>query len=518
MLETLSKGFRAAKRKLSGVAEIHEDDIDEALREVRMSLLEADVDFKVTKNFLNRVREKAVGEVVRLSAKAKNRKVKVTPAEHFISICKQELEHLMGPVDTSLNYERHVSAIMMVGLQGSGKTTTAAKLARFIRDFQARKPILVAADVYRPAAIDQLKVLGERLGVPVYYEDSGDPIGICSRALETAKDKGCDTAIFDTAGRLAIDDTLMNELEKIQEKTSPENILLVSDAMIGQDAVRTASEFNRRLELTGFILTKLDGDARGGAALSIKEVTGRPIKFIGMGEGLDQLEEFRPDGLASRILGLGDIVGLMQDFESVVDAEKAERDAMRMLRGRFTMDDFLEQIRTLKKMGSLSDLFEKLPMFPDGLPEGMAVDDTQLLKIESIIQSMTKKERLKPEIIDPSRVVRIATGSGRKVQDVEELQQRFLAMKEMMSAIGTQPGLLSKIPGFKQLGQIGQLRKMLKQKGGRQPMPLGMEDDGNFPAGPRPKTDEERKKAKKFRKKLKEQRRKSKKKKKKKKK
>jgi len=521
MFETLSKGFRNARRRLSGTAEIHEDDIEQALRDVRMSLLEADVDFGVTKSFLERVRETAVGEVVRLSAKTRGRKAKVTPADHFVAICQKELEELMGPVETTLEYsKRPASAVMMVGLQGSGKTTTAAKLALYLSSYQDRTPMLVAADVYRPAAIEQLQVLGDRLEIPVYRDDSGDPVGICTRALEAARQQGCDTAIFDTAGRLAIDDTLMTELENIQKATEPENVLLVCDSMIGQDAVRTATEFNRRLDLTGFVLTKLDGDARGGAALSIKEVTGTPVKFVGMGEDLDKLEEFRPEGLASRILGLGDVVGLMQDFEDVVDTEKAEKDALRMLRGKFTMEDFLEQIRTLQKMGSLTDVMDKLPFFPDGLPDGVTLDEGQFGKIESVIQSMTKAERREPEIIDGSRVVRIATGSGRKVQEVEDLLQRFGQMKGMMGAIGAQPGLLAKIPGFKQLGQIGQLRKALKQSGGMPAMPgmpgmpgmAGMTEGGG---GPKPKTAAERKKAKDKRRKQKQQRRKQKRKKKK---
>src|SRR6185437_11320794 len=263
---------------------------------------------------------------------------------------------------------------------------------------KGRKPLLVAADIYRPAAVDQLQVLGERLGVPVFFQPDTLPPDLAVNGVEAARTQKCDVVLIDTAGRLAIDEQLMNELNLIKASVQPDDILLVCDAMIGQDAVRTAAEFDRRLALDGFILTKLDGDARGGAALSIKEVTGKPIKFLGMGEALDRLEEFRPDGLASRILGFGDIVGLMKDFEGVVDAEKAEEDAVRMLKGKFDMQDFLDQIRVIQKMGSLRDLFEKMPFFQGGLPEGVSLDDKELVKIEAIISSMTVQERTHPEV------------------------------------------------------------------------------------------------------------------------
>jgi len=283
-----------------------------------------------------------------------------------------------------------------------------------------------------------------------------------------ARREGFDTVIFDTAGRLAIDEPLMVELENIKKRVKPKNILLVCDAMIGQDAVNTAREFHKRLGLTGIILTKLDGDARGGAALSIKEVTGAPIKYIGMGEGLDKLEEFRPEGLASRILGFGDIVSLVQDFEKVADAKKAEEDAMRMLRGQFTLVDFLEQIKILKKMGSLQDIVEKMPFFPDGLPDEVQVDDREIIKIESIIQSMTKKERIDPSIFDrePRRITRVAKGSGRNESDVKGLIERFKWMKKMIGDIGAQAGLLAKIPGMKQLAMAKRLKEAVQLKGG----------------------------------------------------
>ncbi|MCK5800964.1 MAG: signal recognition particle protein, partial [Deltaproteobacteria bacterium] len=355
MFETLSKGFRAARDRLAGATELTEDNIDEALRDVRVSLLEADVEFTVTKKFLARVKEKALGQAVKLRVRAKGKKAKVAPGDHFVKICQDELAALMGPVDTSIHFaKKGVSAIMMVGLQGSGKTTTAGKLARHLEK-QRKRPLLVAADVYRPAAIDQLKVLGERLNIPVYSDDSGDPVGICERAMLQAAQTGRDVVVFDTAGRLAIDEPLMEELEEIKLRTHPANIFLVVDAMMGQDSVNTAKAFHRRMDISGVILTKLDGDARGGAALSIKEVTGAPIKFLGIGESLDKLEEFRPEGLASRILGMGDVVGLMKDFEDVVDADVAEQEALGMLQGQFDMQDFLKQIKTIQKMGSLSD-------------------------------------------------------------------------------------------------------------------------------------------------------------------
>jgi signal recognition particle subunit SRP54 len=486
MLETITKGFRAAKQRLTGVAELTDDVIDDALRDVRMSLLEADVDFKVTKSFLDRVKEKARGEEIKLRAKSQEYgTVKITPEQAFIKICQDELTAMMGPVETELKWaKKGPTGIMMVGLQGSGKTTTVGKLARFLEKKHKKKPLLVAADIYRPAAVDQLKVLGEKLGMPVHFAAGKKPPEICEEAMAVASQKGRDVVIFDTAGRLAIDEPLMQELQDIDKRTQPANIFLVVDAMIGQDAVRTASAFHDKLNLDGVILTKLDGDARGGAALSIKEVTGKPIKFLGMGESLDKLEEFRPDGLASRILGMGDIVGLVKDFEEVVDAEKAEEDAVRMLKGKFDMQDFLEQISVIQKMGSLKDLFEKMPFFGGGaLPEGVTMDDRELVKIQAMISSMTADERRHPEKFvvtsweeitsqqgkkikkkaadyDPKRVRRVATGSGRKESEVKELLHKFAMMRQMMVQLGASTGLLGKIPGFKQFAQMKKLAQM----------------------------------------------------------
>jgi signal recognition particle subunit SRP54 len=477
MLETISRGFRNAKARLTGVAELTPDNIEEALRDVRMSLLEADVEFKVTKTFLDRVKEKAIGETVKLRAKVGDRALAATPEQHFIKICQDELVELMGPVDTTIEFaKKGPTGVMMVGLQGSGKTTTVGKLARWF-ERQKHRPMLVAADVYRPAAIDQLKVLGEQLGMPVFSVDGAQPPDICEAALKRAFETNRDVVIFDTAGRLAIDEPLMKELDEIKKRTSPQEVFFVIDAMIGQDAVNTARTFNDRVGVTGVILTKLDGDARGGAALSIKEVTGKPIKFLGMGEALDKLEEFRPEGLASRILGMGDIVGLMKDFEDVVDAEKAEEDAVRMLKGKFDMQDFLEQIRVIQKMGSLKDLFEKMPFFPGGLPDGVNLDDKELVKIEAMISSMTVAERKHPELFvvtswetitsggqqmrrrksadyHAPRIRRVARGSGRQENEVKELLNKFAMMRQMMVTMGAQSGLLGKIPGFRQLAQM----------------------------------------------------------------
>ncbi len=516
MLETLAKGFRAARQRLTGVAELNDDVIEDALRDVRLSLLEGDVEFRVVKRFLERVREQARGKQVELRAKSKEYGTKtITPEQAFIAICQDELIAMMGPIDTEFRWaKKGPTGIMMCGLQGSGKTTSCGKLARWLEKTHGKKPMLVAADIYRPAAVEQLKTLGRQLDMPVFHIEGKDPVTICREAANKAAAEGCDVIIYDTAGRLAIDEPLMQELEDIDKATQPANIFLVLDAMTGQDAVNVADTFNKRLNLDGVIMTKLDGDARGGAALSVKEITGKPIKFLGMGESLDKLEEFRPEGLASRILGMGDIVGLVKDFEQVVDAEKAEEDALRMLKGKFDMQDFLEQIRLIQKMGSLKDLFEKLPFFNGGLPEGVNLDDRELTKIEAMISSMTIEERLNPQVFvttswedfattagkqakrrradfEPGRVKRISKGSGRSENDVKELLQKFAQMRQMMVQLGASTGLMGKIPGFKQFSQMKKLANMdinaLMAAGGGMPDMAGMPGlpPGNIPGLPK---------------------------------
>jgi signal recognition particle subunit SRP54 len=457
VLETVAKGFKAARNKLKGRTEITTEVVDEALRDIRVSLLEADVAFDVVKRFVSRVREKAVGEVVETRVKTAKGKLQVTPQDHFIKICHDELEGLMGPVDTSLQLpDRTLAGIMLVGLQGSGKTTTAGKLASKLKK-DGKRPFLVAADIYRPAAVEQLQVLGRQLDVPVFHEAGLQPPELCRRAREAAQKAHATVVIYDTAGRLAIDDQLMAELEQIKAAVAPQNILLVCDAMIGQDAVKTAVEFDRRLDLSGFVLTKLDGDARGGAALSIKEVTGKPIKFLGMGEGLDRLEEFRPEGLASRILGFGDVVGLMQDFEQHVDADQAEADAKKLLSGDFTLEDFVNQIQLVRKMGPLGELMEKFPLFGE-LPEGFQFDDQALGKIVAMVGSMTRAERQRPDTITEPRLKRIARGSGRTEKEVRNLLKQYHSMRLVMKQIGSAPGLLSRLPGVKNLMNLRQLQ------------------------------------------------------------
>lgn len=436
MLELISGGFKKAQDLLQGKVTIQEKHIEDAVKEIRISLLEADVEFHVVREFIDRVKEKSLGEIVHTKVAHGGKKLKVSPEHHFVKICYDELVNLMGPVDTTLTLTgRAVSAVMMVGLQGSGKTTTTAKLARFIQK-QGRKPMMVAADIYRPAAIEQLKVLGGRLDIPVFSAQGKTPPQICRDAMEAAQIKGCNVVLFDTAGRTILDDTLMQELEDIKAVTKPENILLVVDAMIGQESVNVAREFDRRLDLSGFILTKLDGDARGGAALSIKEVTKKPVKYLGMGESLDRLEEFRPEGLASRILGHGDIVGLVKDFEEVMDEKKAEEDAAKLFRGEFSFDDFLKQLKIMKKMGSLTDIVGKLPLGQFGLPQGVKVDDKEIVRVEAIINSMTAYERSHPDSLNDSRINRIATGCGQPRQRVLELIARFNTMRQIMQGLG----------------------------------------------------------------------------------
>ncbi|MCU0684819.1 MAG: signal recognition particle protein [Polyangiaceae bacterium] len=491
MFDTITKGFRQALNRLAGLTELTEANIEPALREVRLSLLEGDVELGVVKRFLARVRERALGETVRTKIKHEGTTQQVSASDVFVKICHDELVAMLGQRDGDPVVwadKGRATGIMMVGLQGSGKTTSAAKLARFLTK-QGKKPLLVAADLQRPAAVEQLKVLGAQIAVPVFSLEGSDPVTVCARAREEAARAGYDVVVYDTAGRLAIDDQLMGELEQVKTAVDPQNVFLVVDAMVGQDAVQTARAFHERLEISGVVLTKLDGDARGGAALSVKEVTGAPVTFVGIGETVDKFEEFRAEGVATRILGMGDVVGLMKDFQEVVDTEKAAEDALKMMQGQFTLEDLVEQLRTIRKMGSLKDLVEKLPFFPGGMPEGVNLDDNELVRIEAIVQSMTRFERADPYALvrEPSRVKRIAKGSGTNEQAVGDLVQRFTFMRQMMSGLGQNLGMLGKLPGFKQMAMAKNMQKAMA--GGFGGMPgmggfPGMPGMGGFPGMP----------------------------------
>jgi signal recognition particle subunit SRP54 len=481
VFDALTKGFREAKNRLSGLTELNEKNVQAALREVRLSLLEADVELGVVKRFLGRVEEKALGQTVQTRIRHGGETHRVSAGDQFVRICHDELVAMMGHETEPLTFaDSGPTGVMMVGLQGSGKTTTTAKLARWVEK-QGKAPLLVAADMQRPAAVEQLKVLGDQIGVPVFNIEDASPLDICKAAPAEAKKLGRDVIIYDTAGRLAIDDLLMQELAAIKAAIVPENIFLVIDAMIGQDAVKTARGFNDRLGVTGVVLTKLDGDARGGAAISVKEITGAPLVFVGMGETTDKLEPFRPEGMASRVLGMGDVVGLIQDFEDVIDQKKAEEDAARIMQGRFTLEDFLNQVRTIQKMGSLKDLMEKIPGLGGMLPPGAAanLDDKELPRIEAMIQSMTRSEREDPDVLvrEPSRVKRIAKGSAQPPEGVSELVQRFLFMRQMMGGLGQDPGLLGKIPGLSGLNMARNMRRAMKS--GK--FPEGMAGMGGMP-------------------------------------
>ncbi|MBL8714889.1 MAG: signal recognition particle protein [Myxococcales bacterium] len=482
MFDTLTKGFRNAKNRLAGLAELDDKNIETALREVRLSLLEADVDLGVVKSFLASVKQTALGQTVQVVAKHGDTKVKVTAGDQFVKICHDELVTRMAHEGDPIQWEdKGPTGIMMVGLQGSGKTTSCGKLARLYQK-DGKKVLLVAADMQRPAAVEQLKILGGQIDVPVFNMPA-TPVEICQRGWEEAKKLGYDLVIFDTAGRLAVDDVLMQELEAIKGSVQPKNIFFVVDAMIGQDAVRTARTFHDRLAFHGVVMTKLDGDARGGAALSVKTITGAPVLFVGVGETTDKFEEFRAEGMASRILGMGDVVGLMKDFEGVIDQKKAEEDALRMLQGEFTLDDFLGQIQTIQSMGSLNDIVDKMPGLGGMIPPGTKLEDGELGKIVAMIRSMTKLERRDAYVMvrEPERVQRIAKGSGRKPDEVQALLHQYMMMKQMMDAMSQQGGLLNSllgaVPGGKQL----QMARALKKMGGAGGMP-GM--PGGFPGMP----------------------------------
>jgi len=414
--EKLSKAFKSLK----GQGKISEKNIKEAIRMVKMSLLEADVNYKIVKGFIAKVKEKAMGEEVMKS---------LTPDQQFIKIVNDELTKLMGEKTEKLKFVHRPSYLMMVGLQGSGKTTTAAKLSRKLKS-EGKKILLVAADVYRPAAINQLEVLGEEIGVDVFAGDRKNALKIVEDTQELAVKKNVDCVILDTAGRLHIDEKMMDELESIKKMVNPDEILMVIDAMIGQDALTTAKSFNERLEVTGFVLTKLDGDARGGVALSIREETGKPIKYVGVSEKTDGIEEFHPDRMANRILGMGDVLTLIEKVEQSVDQEKAKEMEKKFKKAQFTFDDFLDQLKQIQKMGSLSSILGMLP--GANKIKNLDVDESRLTRISAIIQSMTKKERKNPKIINYSRKKRIASGSGQPLSEVTRLLKNFEDMKKMM--------------------------------------------------------------------------------------
>ncbi len=424
--EGLADRLQNTIQKIRGKGKVNEADVKEMMREVRLALLEADVNFKVVKDFVKRVSERAVGQEVMKS---------LTPGQQVIKVVQEELTSLMGGEQSKIAVaKRPPTVIMMVGLQGAGKTTTTGKLANLLRKKHNRKPMLVAADIYRPAAIKQLETLGKQLNMPVFsLGDQVSPVEIAKQAIEKAKEEHHDYVLIDTAGRLHIDEDLMDELKQVKEIAKPDEIFLVVDAMTGQDAVNVASSFNDLLGLTGVVLTKLDGDTRGGAALSVKAVTNTPIKFVGLGEKLDAIEVFHPERMASRILGMGDVLTLIEKAQSSVDEEKAKELEQKFRSMSFTFDDFLEQLGQVRKMGPLDEILGMLPGANKmkGL-KNVQVDDKQISHVEAIIQSMTKAEKSHPEIINASRKKRIAKGSGRTVQEVNRLLKQFEDMKKMM--------------------------------------------------------------------------------------
>ncbi len=427
MFDTLSDKLDSVFKKLRGHGRLTEQHIKETMREIRLVLLEADVNFRVVKNFVAKVSERAVGHDVLKS---------LTPAQQVIKIVREELASLMGEgEDNSLNLAvKPPVPLMLCGLQGAGKTTTCGKLALKLRR-EKRNPLLVPADVYRPAAIAQLKILGQQLNVEVFDSQVGqDPVDICTRALSYAELNGFDTIILDTAGRLHIDSELMGELKRIVDKVAPQEILFVADAMTGQDAVTVAASFDEQLPLTGVILTKLDGDARGGAALSIRAVTGKPIKLVGMGEKLDALERFYPDRMAQRILGMGDVLSLIEKAQEAVDADDAAAMEQQLRKGGFTLETFLEQMQMVKKMGSIDSLLKMIPGAGKALKkaQGAQLPEKELKKVEAIIRSMTPKERLDHRVLNGSRRLRIANGSGTRVQDVNQLLKRVIEAQKKM--------------------------------------------------------------------------------------
>ncbi len=428
MFEKLSERLERSFKLLKGQGRITEINVAETLKDVRRALIDADVNYKVAKTFTDTVKQKALGQQVLTAVK---------PGEMMVKIVHDELASLMGGQAASLNLSGKPAIILMSGLQGSGKTTFTGKLAKKLKSEKAMRPLLVACDVYRPAAIDQLKVLAESIGVEVYTEDGvKDPVGIAKRAIDYARTNHNDLVIVDTAGRLAVDEEMMNEIEAIKKAINPSEILFVVDAMTGQDAVNTAKTFNERLDFNGVVLTKLDGDTRGGAALSIRSVVDKPIKFVGTGESLEGIDVFHPDRMADRILGMGDIVSLVERAQQQFDEKEAEELAKKLRKNQFTFNDFLKQINQVKRMGNLKDLAAMIPGAGKALKD-VEIDNDAFKSIEAIIMSMTPYEREHPEVIRGTRVQRIANGSGTKIQDVNRLLKQFDQMRKMMHAMST---------------------------------------------------------------------------------
>lgn len=432
--EGLSDKLDAAFKKLKSKGTLNESDVKEAMREVRLALLEADVSYKVAKDFTARVTEKAIGAKVMES---------LTPAQMVIKIVNEELTALMGGTQARLTEaSRPPTVVMMCGLQGSGKTTHSAKICKMLKN-KGHRPLLVACDIYRPAAIKQLQVIGEQAGVPVFEMGTTNPVTIATEAVKLAKDQGYDFVFLDTAGRLHIDEQLMQELKDIKAAVKPHEILLVVDSMTGQDAVNVASSFNEALGIDGLVLTKLDGDTRGGAALSARAVTGKPIKFVGIGEKLDDLDVFHPDRMASRILGMGDVLSLIEKAENTLDEKKAEELEKKLRQNKFDLNDLLYQMEEMKKLGSMKDILSMIPGLGKKIKD-VDIDDRQLDKTKAIILSMTPKEREKPDIINPSRKRRIAAGCGMQVEDVNRLLSQYRQMQKMFKQFGGNKGKQSK--------------------------------------------------------------------------